>query len=106
MGSLIGKLFTGNVVFTRPTTILLMGVVRKGGYVYFSRELETGWYYWHRDWKARIHKKRKGIVFKTDEDGCKFVAVVPDMWEYEQDDDVVIIIGHDEEMQGRDRTDY
>ena len=77
----------------------------EGGYVYFYRERETGWYYWHRNWlgKPEYTKIEEGIVvFRIDEDGCEFVAVVPDMWEYEQDEDEVIIIGDDEEMQGRD----
>ncbi len=43
-------------------------------------------------------------MFRNDEDGCEFVAVVPDIWEYEQDEDEVIVIGDDEEMQGRDRN--
>ncbi len=42
-------------------------------------------------------------MLRIDEDGYEFVAVVPDMWEYEQDEDEVIIIGDDEELQGRDR---
>ena len=42
-------------------------------------------------------------MFRIDEDGCEFVYVAPHMWEYEQEDDEVIIIGDDEEMQGRDR---
>ena len=35
-------------------------------------------------------------MFRIDEDGCEFVAVVPDMWEYEQDEDEVIIIEKDQ----------
>ena len=58
-------------------------------------------------WKPEYTKIDEGIVvFRIDEDGCEFVAVVPDTWEYEQDEDEVIIIGDDEEMQGRDRNDY
>ncbi len=77
----------------------------EGGYVYFYREREPGWYYWDRGWSGKLAytKIEEGIlVFRIDEDGCEFVTVVPDMWEYEQDEDEVIIIGDDEEMQGRD----
>ena len=78
----------------------------EGGYVYFYREREAGWYHWHRGWNGtpEYTKIEDGIVvFRIDEDGCEFVYVAPHMWEYEQDDDEVIIIGDDEEMQGRDR---
>jgi hypothetical protein len=78
----------------------------EGGYVYFYREREAGWYHWHRGWNGppEYNKIEDGIVvFRIDEDGCEFVYVAPHMWEYEQDDDEVIIIGDDEEMQGRDR---
>ncbi len=73
----------------------------EGGYVYFYRERETGLYYWHKEWleKSVYTKIEDGIiVFRNDEDGCEFVAVVPDMWEYEQGDDEVIIVGDDEEI--------
>ncbi len=46
------------------------------------------------------------VVFRVDEDGCELIAVVPDGWEYEQDEDEVIITADDEEMQGRDRNEY
>ena len=79
----------------------------EGGYVYFYREREAGWYSWHRDWFTEmIYTKlddRRVVVFRIDEDGCEFVAVVSHMWEYDQDDDEIIIIGDDVEMQGRDR---
>ena len=79
----------------------------EGGYVYFYREREAGWYSWHRDWfTGTTYIKlddRLLVVFRIDEDGCEFVAVVSDIWEYEQDEDESIIIGDDAEMQGRDR---
>ncbi len=43
-------------------------------------------------------------MFRIDEDGCEFIAEVPDIWECEQDEDEVIIFGDDEEMQGGDRN--
>ena len=79
----------------------------EGGYVYFYREREPGWYSWNRDWLERptYTKIDEGVVvFKITEEGSEFIAVVPDGWEYEQDEDGVIIIGDDEEMQGRDRN--
>ena len=79
----------------------------EGGYVYFYREREAGWYSWHRDWHTGTTyiklDDRRVVVFRIDEDGCEFVAAVSHMWEYDQDDDEIIIIGDDVEMQGRDR---
>ena len=79
----------------------------EGGYVYFYREREAGWYSWHRDWHTGMAytklDARQMVVFRIDEDGCEFVAAVSHAWEYDQDDDEIIIIGDDVEMQGRDR---
>ncbi len=78
-----------------------------GGCVYFYREREPNWYSWDRGWfeKPTYTKiQTRQVVFRIDEDGCEFIAVVPDGWEYEQDEDEVIISADDEEMQGRDRN--
>ena len=57
-------------------------------------------------WKKNEYTKLDTglIVFRIDEDGCEFEARVPDDWEYEQDEDEVIITGDDEEMQSRDNN--
>ena len=101
-GSLIGKSFTGNVVFSKPTTILHTVVVQKAGTFIFTVSgglggiigIESGFI---------THIEEGMVAFRIDEDGCESVVVVPHVWEYEQDEDEVIIIGDDEEMQGRDR---
>ena len=52
----------------------------EGGYVYFYREREAGWFYKHRDWleKPAYTKIEDGIVvFRIDDDGCEFVYVAP-----------------------------
>ena len=41
-------------------------------------------------------------MFKIDEDGSEFTARVSNKWEYEPDEDEVIILADDEEMQGRE----
>ena len=49
----------------------------EGGYVYFYREREAGWYHWHRDWleKPAYAKIENGIVVaRIDEDGCEFCS--------------------------------
>ena len=46
-------------------------------------------------------------MFRIDEDGSEFIAVVPNgRWEYEADEDETIIVGDHDEMQGRDRFDF
>ena len=78
----------------------------EGGYVYFYREREAGWYTWCREWfeQPEYRKIETGlVVFRIDEDGCETIAWVPDDWEYEQEEDEVIIIGDNETMQERDR---
>ena len=81
----------------------------EGGYVYFYREREPGWYSWNRGWLEKpTYTKIEGVVvFRIDEDGSEFIAVVPNgRWEYEADEDETIIIGDHDEMQGRDRFDF
>ena len=77
----------------------------EGGYVYFYRERAPGWYYWDRGWfeKPTYAKIDTGqIVFNIDEHGSAFIARVSNNWEYEPDEDEVIILADDAEMQGRD----
>ncbi len=58
-------------------------------------------------WLTDIHQNRnKAGCFLITEDVCEFIAVVPEGWEYEQDEGEVIIIADDAEMQVRDRYDY
>ena len=45
-------------------------------------------------------------MFRINDDGNEFIAVVPNGWEYEANDDEVIIVGEHDEMQGRDRFDF
>ena len=81
----------------------------EGGYVYFYREREPGWYSWNRGWLGKpTYAKIEGVVvFRIDEDGSECIAVVPNgRWEYEADEDETIIVGDHDEMQGRDRFDF
>ncbi len=76
----------------------------KAGTFIFYREWEPGWYSWNREWfeKPTYTTIDEGqVVFRIDEDGCEFIAVVPDGWEYDAE-----MIVDDAEMQGRDRYDY
>ena len=80
----------------------------EGGYVYFYREREPGWYSWHRDWlQIPTYIKLEGIiVFRINDDGNEFIAPVPNGIEIEEDEDETIIVGDHDEMQGRDRFDF
>ena len=90
-----------------PTTITYGGGP-EGGYVYFYREREPGWYSWHRDWFQKpTYIKLEGIaVFRINDDGNEFIAIVPNGIEIEEEEDETLIVGDHDEMQGRDRFDF
>ena len=79
----------------------------EGGYVYFYREREAGWYKWERDWfrPPTYTKLETGVVAMIImEDGAERIGVLPDNWEelMQFDEDWTVIIGDDETMQNRD----
>ncbi len=82
----------------------------EGGYVYFFRERDPGWYSWNREWfqQPTYTKLDDGrlVVFRNPEEGSEFIAVVPDGFEYEVQEYEVMIVGDDAEMQGREQYDY
>ena len=69
----------------------------EGGYVYFFREREPGWYRWSRDWGTEapyelITSGQVAIRHSPDED--EKIAVLPPDWEergYGIDDDIMIM---------------
>ena len=79
----------------------------EGGYVYFYREREAGWYSWNREWFQQMTYTKLDdgllVAFEIDEDACESIAVVHEGFECELDEYEIMIIGDDEEMQGRDR---
>ena len=80
----------------------------EGGFVYFYREREPGWYSWHRGWMEKpTYVKIEGVVvFRINEEGSEFIAAVPNGTEIEEGEDETIIFGDHDEMQGRDRFDF
>ena len=78
----------------------------EGGYVYFYREREAGWYKWERDWfKPPSYTKIDGTVAMTImDDGSERIGALPENWEevVEFDEDWHVIIGDDYTMQTRD----
>ena len=73
----------------------------RGGYVYFYREREAGWYKWERGWfQEPTYTKVDGQVARWWDDGVERIGVVPH--DYETDDDEDITIMDDDIMQQRD----
>jgi hypothetical protein len=74
----------------------------EGGYVYFYKEREAGWYKWERGWfQPPTYTKVDGqIAIWWDDDRVERIGVVPD--DYEPDEDKNIVIMDDEIMQGLD----
>ena len=69
----------------------------EGGYVFFYREREQGWYRWSRTWGhrptyERITSGQVAIRHRQDED--EKITVLPDNWDelgYGDDDDIMIM---------------
>ena len=76
---------------------LTYGGSPEGGYVFFYREREQGWYRWSRDWGEgptyeRITSGQVAIRHAQDEDDK--IMVLPENWEelgYGDDDDIMIM---------------
>ena len=68
----------------------------EGGYVYFFREREAGWYSWHRvaGFKPPVYTKLDGqMAIWFDDDGGERIAIVP--LDYEPDNGDIIIFDTD-----------
>ena len=79
----------------------------EGGFVYFYREREAGWYRWWRNWSTpcRYEKLATGVVLMIIyPDGSKRIGIAPDNWKevYGIGDDVFVLVGDDETMQDMD----
>ena len=100
----------GKCRFYQTDHYITYGGGPEGGYVYFYRERDPGWYSWNREWFQNMTYTKLDdgllVVFKIDEDGSEFIAVVPDGFECELDEYEIMIIGDDAEMQGREQYDY
>ena len=93
----------GNVEIYQTKHIVTYGGGPEGGYVYFYKERDPGWYTWHRDWfkpptYTKILTGQVATLFT--EDGVEKIGVLPDNWEeleLEEGADVVVL--SDEVMQ-------
>ena len=77
----------GATLIYRTKHFVTYGGGPEGGYVYFYREREPGWYSWHRDWGTEAkYTKLDGKLIQTFEDYVEKVAVVPNDWEPEENE--------------------
>jgi hypothetical protein len=83
--------------------IVTYGGGPEGGYVYFYKERDPGWYRWHRTWfkPTTYTKVLTGHVATKFEDGVEYIGRLPDNWEslhlLEAEEDVTVL--SDEVMQ-------
>lgn len=79
----------GTTTIYRTKHFITYGGGPEGGYVFFFRERSPGWYRWHRGWGGEpTYEKVDGFLLqKFDEDGCEYVAEVPDDYEYDGPED-------------------
>ena len=84
----------GTTTIYETQHIVTYGGGPEGGFVFFFREREPGWYSWERDWfQEPTYKKLNGIlVQKFTEDGTEYVAVAPRDFETEDEDVYVLDI--------------
>jgi len=83
----------GSTVIYKTKHVITYGGGPEGGYVYFYREREPGWYAWERNWgTAPTYTKLDGLLVQKFEDDIEYVSVVPPDYEPEEEDDAEITI--------------
>jgi len=94
----------GSAEIYQTKHIVTYGGGPEGGYVYFYKEREPGWYTWHRDWFTPPTYKKilTGQVAQLfTEDGVEKIGILPANWEeldlLEEGEDLVVL--SDEVMQ-------
>ena len=79
----------------------------EGGFVYFYKEREAGWYRWSRTWgePPSYEKIETGVVLMICyPNGLERIGLAPDNWDdvYNIDPEVLVIVADDETMQNGD----
>ena len=89
----------GSTMIYKTKHLITFGGGPEGGFVYFYREREAGWYSWERDWfRPPVYTKVDGqIAIYWDDDGIENIGIVPHDYEPDGDDDIRIM--DDEIMQ-------
>ena len=81
--------------------ILTYGGGPEGGYVYFYKEREPGWYKWSRTWsqEPKYEKIAHGkIVNKYSPDEDEKIALVPESWTPPEDDEETTYVVMDDDV--------
>ena len=82
----------GSLVIYRTKHILTYGGGPEGGYVYFYREREPGWYSWRRDWfRPPVYTKLDGQVAIWWDENVERIGVVPHDYEPPEGEDITIM---------------
>ena len=91
----------GSTVIYKTKHLITFGGGPEGGYVYFYREREAGWYKWERGWfQPPAYTKVDGQIAIFWDDGVERIGVVPHDYEPEDGDDITIM--DDDLMQSLD----
>ena len=84
----------GSTEIYKTKHFLTYGGGPEGGYVYFYKEREPGWYAWTRDWGTPpTYTKLDGVLVQKFEDYVEYVSVAPYDFEPtdEENDEITIL---------------
>ena len=82
----------GSTMIYKTKHIITYGGGPDGGYVYFYKERESGWYSWERGWHTPpSYQKLDGQIAIWWDDGTEKIGVVPHDYEPDEDEDITIM---------------
>jgi len=82
----------GSVMVYKTKHFLTYGGGPEGGYVYFHRERDPGWYSWSRDWfQPPVYTKLDGQIAIWWDDNVERIGVVPHDYEPPEGEDITIM---------------
>ena len=82
----------GSTMIYKTKHIITYGGGPEGGYVYFYKEREPGWYAWERDWfKPPSYQKVDGQIAIWWDDRTERIGLVPHDYEPDEDEDITIM---------------
>ena len=82
----------GSTMIHKTKHFITYGGGPEGGYVYFYREREAGWYKWERGWfQQPTYTKLDGTIAIWWDDDVERIGVVPNDYEPPEDEDITIM---------------
>ena len=91
----------GSTKIYQTKHIITYGGGPEGGFVYFYREREAGWYSWDRGWfQQAVYTKVDGKIAIWWDDDVERIGVVPHDYEPDEDEDIRVM--DDDIMQHED----